>query len=286
MIQNNPAVESNILLHKTEATVNSTIKAREKHILNVCAQTWFVVASLGLFIFSLYVVIFYGGTGLKGEFSQWNSLAEHGYIEGDSANNIAFAAHALLAVIILIGGPLQLIPKIRTVAPTFHRWNGRVYLATLAIIIFAGLYSSWAHEVRSDINRIAVTINGVLIIWFAYMALKNAINKDFIQHRLWAIRLFIATCGVWFFRIGLMFWVFVHQKPVGFDPETFTGPAIVFLSFSQYLIPLAILEGYFYAQNSTNKILQRSIISILALSILITAVGIFAASMIMWLPKM
>ncbi|QXP44925.1 hypothetical protein FM038_25960 [Shewanella eurypsychrophilus] len=71
----------------------------------------------------------------------------------------------------------------------------------------------------------------------------------------WAIRLFIVMGGVWFFRIGLMLWLMIHQAPVGFDPKTFEGPFLSFLGFAQYLIPLAVAQLYFAASDSnTNSI--------------------------------
>ncbi len=260
-------------------------KGGENKTLYFFAKAWFGVATLGLFIFSYYLLAFYGVTGVAGDFEKWNGMASHGYIEGDLANNVAFALHALLAVIVLIGGPLQLIPHIREKAPVFHRWNGRVYLITMLIIITAGLYSNWSNDTHSEINRIGVSINGLIIFAFAYMAFKHAIGRDFYQHRKWAMRLFVASCGVWFFRIGLMFWIVIHQKPVGFDPETFTGPFLSFLVFAQFLIPLAILEGYFRAQETQNKLLTGVMTFTLGVSVLITAIGIFAASAIMWLPR-
>ena len=35
--------------------------------------------------------------------------------------------------------------------------------------------------------------------------------------------------GVWFFWLGLLLWLMIHQQPVGFDPKTFTGPFLTFL---------------------------------------------------------
>ena len=51
-------------------------------------------------------------------------------------------------------------------------------------------------------------------------------------HRRWAIRLFLAVSGVWFFRVGLMFWIGANQGAVGFDPASFTGPALSLRLFS------------------------------------------------------
>ena len=55
--------------------------------------------------------------------------------------------------------------------------------------------------------------------------------------------------GGWFFRAGLMAWVLIHQAPVDFDPKTFEGSFIIALAFTQWLMPLALLELYLWAQN-------------------------------------
>ena len=136
------------------------------------------------------------------------------------------------------------------------------------------------------IGDIAITINGVLIILFAIIAIRHAIARRFAIHRKWALRLFMVVSGVWFFRIGFMFWMLIHQKPVGFDPATFQGPFLTFLNFAQYLLPLLILEIYFWTKKksgNTGKVVVASLISIFAL---ITAIGIFGATMGMWLPNL
>jgi hypothetical protein len=42
--------------------------------------------------------------------------------------NAALAGHILFATIISIAGALQLIPRLRSAFPVFHRWNGRLYI--------------------------------------------------------------------------------------------------------------------------------------------------------------
>ena len=97
----------------------------------------------------------------------------------------------------------------------------------------------------------------------------------------WALRLFIAVNGVWFFRVGLMLWLIVWQAPVGLDPQTFTGPFLYVLSFAQFLLPLAVLEIYLRARH------RGALLALgLVLLSLATAGGIFGATMMMWLPRM
>ncbi|MDP9109390.1 MAG: hypothetical protein M3N23_10025, partial [Pseudomonadota bacterium] len=103
-------------------------------------------------------------------------------------------------------------------------------------------------------------------------------------HRRWAMRLFLVVSGVWFFRVGLMFWIVVNQGPTGFDPNTFTGPTLTILSFAQSLLPLAIFELYLRARDGESVALRLSSAASLVASTLVTGAGIAAAAMILWLP--
>ncbi|MCL6265570.1 DUF2306 domain-containing protein [Flagellimonas myxillae] len=261
-------------------------RLRPGKILERTVQIWFTVAVIGQWIFAFYVALFYGGAAIDGDFLRWNRVLPHGYAEGETMGNTAVAIHLLFAVIVMVGGPMQFIPKIRKSLPRFHHWNGRFYIAAALLISLSGIYMVITKGTISGlVGDISVSLNGVLILTFAYLAIRTAVKRNLSSHRKWALRLFLSMAGVWFFRIGLMFWLFVHGKPVGFDPETFRGPFLVFLGFAQYLIPLAVLELYFSAErrSSTNGKIAMSIGLILLT--LITALGTFAATMGMWLPR-
>ncbi len=253
--------------------------------LTSSAVFWFIVAFIGQLIFVLYIFGLYGISLFQGDFERWNAMMPHGYTEGDLAGNINIGIHLMLAAVISLGGPIQIIPSLRKWFPIFHRWNGRIYVGTAIIISLTGFYLTWVRgSVGGLIGDIAITINGVLIIIFSLIAIKYARRRKFIIHRKWALRLFMVVSGVWFFRIGFMFWMLIHQKPVGFDPATFQGPFLTFLSFAQYLLPLFFLELYFWAQEragQAGKVGTAVLIAVLAIA---TAVGIFGATMGLWLP--
>lgn len=258
----------------------------QSKVLNASTQLWFIIAVLGMWIFAFYVASFYGGAAIDNDFMKWNRVLPHGYIEGESMGNLAVAIHLLFAVIVMVGGPIQFIPQLRKHAPSLHRWNGRFYISAAFIISLSGVYMVISKGTISGlIGDISVSINGILIMIFAYLAIRNAVKRKIDVHRRWALRLFLAMAGVWFFRIGLMFWLFINKGPVGFDPETFRGPFLVFLGFGQYLIPLAVLELYFFAQKKKTKTTKVLMSFGLLLLTGVTAIGIFAATMSMWLPR-
>lgn len=255
--------------------------------LNAAAIFWFLSATIGLWIFVAYLILGYGGHAASGDLTQWNKLSNGGILENDLIGNISFAIHILLAVIIIGGGPLQLIPQIRQKYPKIHRWLGRSYMVSIFLTTIAGLYLIWGREQHlPQILQIAITLDGLLIFAFGFMAWKYAIAKKYSIHRRWALRTFLVATAVWFFRVGFFGWIMINQGPVGFDPETFSGPFVTFISFAQYLIPLAILQLYFYAKEKGSSIAKITTAIILFLSTLLMSVGIFAVSVIKWLPNM
>jgi Tetratricopeptide repeat len=151
----------------------------------------------------------------------------------------------------------------------------------------SGLYLLLSgRKVGGDVSQhVAFGINGVLIMVCAAMAWRYAMARDFKTHRRWALRLFLVVGGVWFFRVGLMFWLFLNKGPVGFDPTTFKGPFVTFLSFAQYLLPLAVLEIYLRTQDRAGAPGRFATAAGLFVLTRAMGVGIFAATMGMWLPR-
>ncbi len=254
--------------------------------LNASAVFWFLSAVIGQAIFLAYVVSFYGGAVISGDLARINKLLVAGYIRGDSIGNLALATHIMFAALIVFGGPLQLIPKIRANFPCFHRWNGRVYLVLAVITSIAGTYMVWTRNVAGDIvQHLGTTSNALVIVLCAVLTVHYAIAGDFGVHRRWALRLFIVVSGVWFFRVALMFSMVVNGSPFGFDPDTFQGPFLSFLAFAQYLVPLAILEVYLRVRDGNSILGKFATMVILSALTVAMGVGIFAATVGMWLPR-
>ena len=255
--------------------------------LKYAAGLWFSVAILGQLLFVYYILGFYVHSALRGNLAAWSDVLPHGYIQGDNAGNAAIVMHIFLAASITTAGVLQMLPQIRNRFPLFHRWNGRIYLSSLVIAATTGLYMVWFRQGVGDlVQHLGVSLNAVLILSCAGMSLRYALARQFALHRRWALRMFIVANGVWFFRIGLMFWIAINQGPAGFDPKTFQGPFLSFLSFANSLIPLIVLELYLRSQDSQNITARFSMAGGLVVLSLASAVGIFVAFMGMWLPHL
>ena len=238
-------------------------------------------------MFVAYLFGFYGRTAILGQFEAWNQVFPHSYVAGSTMHNTVVAMHLVFAALITAGGLLQLTTGIRRWFPRLHRWNGRVYLVSAFVMGLGGLAMVWTGTKVGDLSQnIAISINAILIMLCAVMVLRHALARRFALHRRWALRLFLVVSGVWFFRIGLTFWIMLNQGPVGFDPDTFTGPALTTIAFADYLLPLAVLQLYFYTQDHAGSRGRVAMASGLFASTVVTAAGIVAASMMLWLPHL
>jgi Predicted membrane protein (DUF2306) len=263
-----------------------SLDAAARRALETSARFWFLTTVAGQWMFAAYVAVYYGGAALRGDLAHWNLVLPHGYVEGETFGNAAVAVHLALALLVLVGGPLQFVAGIRERLPRVHRWNGRIYLVTATITAAVGLYMVLTRGAVGDLaQHVAICFNALLILMCGAFAWHAARMRDFTAHRRWAMRLFLVVGGVWFFRMGFMAWVGFNTGPVGFDPRTFTGPFLTFLSFAQTLLPLAVLELYLYAQGGPRPVARFATAATLAGLTIVMAFGIFVAANVMWLPR-
>jgi hypothetical protein len=247
--------------------------------LKMAAATWYLFAVIGLSAFFVYVISNYGAAILSDD----TSKGKASFIAGDTVGNAFLLTHLSLALVVISGGLLQLLPSLRTRFPGFHRWNGRIFLMCAIACSLAGQYLIFTREIPGNlVMDLGTSSAGLLVLIFSVLSYRTARAKRFSQHRKWAMRLFLVANAGWFFRIGLMLWLVVNKGPVGIDMETFTGPALVFISYAQFLLPLAMLELYLRAQASRNNGLKLAVSGVIFIASLATLAGVGAASAMMW----
>jgi len=252
--------------------------------LKTAAQFWFVATVVGQLIFAFTVASFYALTALRGDYHKWNFT--NGYVPGFSLGNTAIALHVASAVIIMLAGAVQLVPQIRSRFPVFHRWNGRIYMLTAVTLSVAGLYMTWFRGSVGDLSiHLGSTLNAVLIWLCGGMALRYALARDFKTHRRWALRFFLVVSASWFFRIGFSLSFLIFKGPFGFDPTTFRGPFLTFMSFAQFLVPLAVLEIYLRAQDRPGALRRMATAGTLFVLTLAMGAGLLAVSTAQWVPQ-
>src|SRR5688572_25532419 len=107
-----------------------------------------------------------------------------------------YFSHALLALPVVFGAPLQFLPKLRQAAPRVHRWIGRAYVigATGAAILAIYLGATIEYEG----SRLAIVLAGVLWLFFTLAAWQAAVARNFVAHRAFMIRSYtLALVLVW-----------------------------------------------------------------------------------------
>lgn len=257
-------------------------------VLRATGVIWFMAALVGQMIFVAFIILYYGTRTATGNFAGWNDKETliTGHVPGDDFGNFMFALHVLMAAVITLGGLYQLIPFLRARFLAVHRWNGRLFMLTAYIMALGGIWMTWGRGSHlSDISALSVSLNGVLIVIFASLALRHAMARQIDVHRQWAMRTFMVVNGVWFFRVGLMGWIVIMQGPVGMN-ATLSGPADIALSFGSYLVPLAGLELYMAAQRSVSGAFKIATSLVVLVLTALMALGIFGATMFLWLPSM
>jgi hypothetical protein len=253
--------------------------------LKAAAGFWFLVAVIGQWAFLYYLLAFYAPPTFTGNFQAWtrNTFLRMSYVRGDTAGNLAFAAHALLASVIAFGGAIQLIPQIRARAISVHRWNGRVFFVTALGLSASGLYMEWVRGDRENIvSGLAITLNAVLIILFCVLAWRSARAHEMCTHRRWALRSYLVANAQWFTRVGFLAWMIIRGLLGG--RESLDGPFGSFLDFGCYLVPLAVLELYLRAKESGTPNGRFAMAGSLVVLTVLMGVGIFGIATFMWWP--
>ena len=263
----------------TSLTTGRAKRAAADAALQGAATLWFVTAVLGQWAFVYYIAGFYGSSTLTGNFHAWSRNTDllKGYVAGDTAGNLFFAAHVLLAAVISFGGALQLVPQIRARALLFHRWNGRLFMLTALGISLDGLYLVWGrHATTGLLGSVTVSLDAVLIIAFVIVAWLKARAGQIAAHRRWALRGYLVANAQWFFRVGV-FGMMMVAKP-------WVGSFYVVWGFGCYLAPLAVLELYLRAQNGAGpagRLAMAGALSMVAVLIVVGTLGVYLNS---WRP--
>ncbi len=258
-----------------------------KRMLAMSGKAWFVAAIVGQLLFTLFILLFYGSRIVSGDFAAWNEKRLiTGYVAGDTMGNLMFASHVLMAAIVTLGGLVQLIPSLRKRAMWFHKWNGRVFMTLSLLAAIGGIWLVWGRgSFLSITSGSSVSFNGVLIVIFAVIAWRAAVLKRIESHRRWAMRTFMVVNGVWFFRVGLMATMFFNQDRVGMTRKL-DGPVDTAIQLSSYLIPLALLELYFFAQSSRSPSVKILTSAVVILATAVTILGTFGSYRFLWSPYM
>jgi hypothetical protein len=254
--------------------------------LRIAAGFWFAVAFVGQVLFAFSTALFYSMTALRGDMVVWNKHLAHGYTAGDPIGNAALITHIVSAVFLVCSGTIQFVPAIRRQAPVFHRWNGRVYIFTAFGLAAAGLYLLISRgNATTPLQEFGAAVLAVLVMLCATMALRFALKRDFATHRRWAWRLYLLVSSALFIRSGVALAAMIVSGTGAFDVAALKGSFLTFLTFGQYIIPLAVLELYFWAQVHGGRMARLAMAAGLVAISLAMGAGVAAASMGIFVPS-
>jgi hypothetical protein len=257
--------------------------AAARRQLNLAIRGWFGATLLGQLLFAAFILLYYYPSTLSGDYSAWNNKPLiTGYVASDAAGNRQFAVHVLAAAALTLSGLLQLVPAVRSRWPRLHRWSGRLFLTSALVLALGGLWLVWARGTYLTLTgAFAISLDGALIVAFSLLAWFHARQRNFAQHRRWALRAFIVASGVWFMRVGYMAWG-ITTRGAGIA-KGMSGPFDLFWGFATYLLPLAVLELYLRAERGVPRA-QYAMAAGLWLASLAILGGSAAAWMMIWWP--
>jgi uncharacterized membrane protein YozB (DUF420 family) len=248
------------------------------------AAAWFAAAMVGQLLFVLFILLFYYPSTLSGNFAAWDGKPNiEGFAAGDTVGNLMFAVHVLLAAVMTLTGLFQLLPVVRRRWPRAHRISGRVFLSTALLLSIGGLWLVWVRgTMLTFTGGIGISFNAGLIFLFAGYAWRTAVQRRIVEHRRWALRLFITANGVWFMRLGYIIWG-AGTGGLGIG-DAMDGPFDYFLAFGNVLVPLALLEIYLWADSRGTARQRTAVTTGLFVLALLTFGGSIAAWLVMWSP--
>ena len=245
-------------------------------ITDYCAGVLLAVTIFGQWAFAAYIVSFYAFPVAAGNIESWNNnvlLAQPPVQAGKWLDTSAFGAHAIGASIIALFGGLQIVPYVRNRWRRFHRWNGRIFVATIVALCLSGYYLTWVRGPLPDsLSDFGTSVNGCLIIGFAVMTILTATRGRFMQHERWAVRLFLVSNAQWFLRIG-GFGYFVIAQSLG-NEVAFDGWFFKFWTWGCFIVPLLVAELYFQTRRARHAQVRWVSAAILALLTPVVLVGI------------
>jgi uncharacterized membrane protein len=246
---------------------------------------WFVSLMLAQLFFVIYLIAGYGISSVTTGLSQWNKFNTSAYVSGDTVGNTMYAGHVLLAIIMIVGGSLQLIPAIRHRFTRFHRYNGRVFVLLACTISLAGLYLITVRgTVGNTLMHSLTAFSGAVVIISSIFAVRAARKRSFALHQQWALRLFLAANSVLFFRLFIFAW-FITFGSLGVNTENFTGPTVLSVSVLSYIVPLIIVQLVWYANKGKQPWLLISLSALLLLISAIFLLGLFGLIVGNWYPS-
>ncbi|WP_260320158.1 MULTISPECIES: DUF2306 domain-containing protein [Peribacillus] len=105
---------------------------------------------------------------------------------------IMIRIHIMLAIISLLTGPLGIIKSIRVKFLKFHRWNGRIYVLSIALNYIPGLYVSF-FATGGWVSTVGFLILNTLWITTTLLGYSYIKKRQVLAHSKWMVRSFFLS---------------------------------------------------------------------------------------------
>src|SRR5713101_43710 len=153
-------------------------------------------------------------------------------------------AHILPGMLFMILGPLQFVRGLRSKYPRVHRWCGRIFLTTSAVIGISGLTLAFGKTIGGVDEKAAIILFGSFFLIALAKGLWHALRREFAEHREWMIRGYAIGLAVATVRpiMGTFFAAAMigGHRP---DPHEFFGTAF-WIGFTLQMIAAEIWINY------------------------------------------
>jgi uncharacterized membrane protein len=143
--------------------------------------------------------------------------------------------HIIPGLLFMILGPLQFSKSIRAHYLNFHRWSGRIFVASSLVIGLTAIWMSLAMPAIGGLNQaIATLLFAILFLFSLVKAFLHIRRREIPQHREWMLRAFAIGLAVATIRpiIGIFF---ATSRLTHLTPHDFFGTAF-WLGFTLQLI--------------------------------------------------
>ncbi|ERN40145.1 putative membrane protein [Rubidibacter lacunae KORDI 51-2] len=194
--------------------------------------------------FAGYILATYAWAALHLRFDLWNILLSGLYLPDVPAATAVIALHFAAGATVMVLGPLQLWTPLRNRAPALHRIAGRLYLgAALGASVGGGAFIVLYGTVGGPVMSAAFSFYGLLMGICAVQTWRLAVQRRFVAHRRWALRLFVLGIGSLLYRFGYGLWGLVAGGLAGHQND-WQGPFDYAMDFLFYIPTLLICELY------------------------------------------
>lgn len=256
-----------------------SIAALRYATLLLTATVWISAA-----LFGLYILTFYAAALYEGDTNRWNQVLPGLYQKGSVATTSGIGVHFAAGGIILLLGSIQLIEKVRTRFPSFHRWIGRLYITSCLLAAVGGLvFILIKGTVGGVMMDIGFGLYGVLMFVAAIKTYRHAATASIEKHQAWALRLYALAIGSWLYRMDYGFWLMLTDG-LG-HTKHFSGPFDIVMFFFFYIPNLLVVEAWIKArQYKTSVAVMFFTTFILLFAATFLVVGTYFFTLYYWGP--